>query len=227
MHPAPLLFAAGFDWLEGLGGVAIFIIWVVFQIINAIRAGGQRQPAPPQAPPRPERRPPAPAAGNRRKPEPQAELERQIEDFLRGRGRGDRAAGDRRPPQPVVQPAPQPSAPPARPARARVEPPDLPRPQPSGPRGGRDAQAGTARDSPPRLAGGERDSGGIGRHVAAAFGHELDHLQAGLPGAEAGPQRRPEPPTVAAELAQALRSPTTLRQLILLREVLDRPTDRW
>lgn len=31
----------------------------------------------------------------------------------------------------------------------------------------------------------------------------------------------------AAELAAALRDPATLRRLVLVREVLERPVDRW
>jgi hypothetical protein len=33
--------------------------------------------------------------------------------------------------------------------------------------------------------------------------------------------------TQAEELVHVLRSPTTIRQVILLREILDRPVDRW
>jgi hypothetical protein len=34
-------------------------------------------------------------------------------------------------------------------------------------------------------------------------------------------------PTVAHELVAMFRDPKTIRQVILLREVLDRPIDRW
>jgi hypothetical protein len=46
--------------------------------------------------------------------------------------------------------------------------------------------------------------------------------RAPLPGA---PVPRPGPP--AAELVAALRDPATLRRMILLREILDRPVARW
>jgi hypothetical protein len=35
------------------------------------------------------------------------------------------------------------------------------------------------------------------------------------------------PPAAAADLVAALRSPEGLRNLILMREILDRPTHRW
>jgi hypothetical protein len=34
-------------------------------------------------------------------------------------------------------------------------------------------------------------------------------------------------PTAAHELVAMFRNPATIRQVILLREVLDRPIDRW
>ena len=34
-------------------------------------------------------------------------------------------------------------------------------------------------------------------------------------------------PTVAHELVAMFRDPKTIRQVVLLREVLDRPIDRW
>lgn len=215
MHYAPLLIAAGFDWGEVVGGSAALIIWVLYQVINVIRAAGQRQPEPPAAPPRPQqRRPPAPAPGGRRGGEPQADLERQIEEFLRGTKGRDRG------PPPRRGSAAADTSPAPRPARSRVEPPSLPRreQQPSGSRGDREARGVGVR---------EATGGDVARHVADAFAHQLDHLPAGLTGAEVGQERRSESPTVAAELAMALRSPQTLRQLILLREVLDRPTERW
>ncbi|MFN7812223.1 MAG: hypothetical protein ACK5SI_06120, partial [Planctomycetia bacterium] len=75
--------------------------------------------------------------------------------------------------------------------------------------------------------GADTAGGDVARHVAEAFAHDLDHTAPGLTTAPAGPMPGPQPATVAAELAMALRSPATLRQLILLREVLDRPTERW
>lgn len=187
MHLVPLLFAAGFDWLEALAGSAVVILWILSQVINLFRAAANRTatPAPP-APPAPDRRPPA-GAGRPQRPrrgtDAQADVERQIEDFLRGRREGGRV--DR------------PAGPPARPRTSGT---------PAAP---------------------EVSGSAVSRHVADAFAHNLDHLSSGLEARVAIPDRQPAPPTVANELATALRSPTTLRQLILLREVLDRPTERW
>jgi hypothetical protein len=69
-------------------------------------------------------------------------------------------------------------------------------------------------------------AGDVSRHVRDAFAHKLDHLPAGLghadvavpPAAAAGP---------APDIAALLRSPATLRQLVIVREILDRPVDRW
>jgi hypothetical protein len=70
----------------------------------------------------------------------------------------------------------------------------------------------------------------VARHVHDAFAHELKHLAAGL--SDAGPQNAvpaaPKPrASQAEELAHLLRSPASIRQVILLREVIDRPTHRW
>lgn len=68
----------------------------------------------------------------------------------------------------------------------------------------------------------------VSRHVQDAFARELTHLQ--------GTISQDEPKTGAVvstaatqaeELRHLLRSPATIRQVILLREVLDRPVDRW
>jgi len=78
----------------------------------------------------------------------------------------------------------------------------------------------------------------VASHVREAFAHDLKHDRTPL--AKPAPARRPDasapatPPAatnkrakIAAELAQALRNPASIRQAILLREVLERPADRW
>lgn len=68
------------------------------------------------------------------------------------------------------------------------------------------------------------ERGDIAGHVATAFAHDLAHespdrtVAAAARAAEASP---------ATELVAALRAPGGLRQLILMREVLERPTQRW
>jgi hypothetical protein len=61
--------------------------------------------------------------------------------------------------------------------------------------------------------------------VSEAFSHELAHLRGDL--ATAAPQPAAAPATQAQELVRLLRQPATVRQLILLGAVLDRPVDRW
>ena len=63
----------------------------------------------------------------------------------------------------------------------------------------------------------------MARHVAAAFAHDLAH-EVPLAAVESSAV---ETAPLADELLAALRSPAGLRQLILMREVLDRPTHRW
>jgi len=72
----------------------------------------------------------------------------------------------------------------------------------------------------PAAAGSRED---VASHVAAAFAHDLAHES---PLARDG-SPQPQPASAATELLAALRSPGGLRQLILMREVLDRPTQRW
>lgn len=148
------------------------------------------------------RQPPArPAVKPPRGAERRPDLERQIEEFL---GRGQ-LRPDRRPP-PVKARGAKPSRP------AAPQPPPLPRgPQPS------------AAVRGPRAGGTD-----VADHVHDAFAHELDHIHSSLEKHDAAPEtRRPAAAVAAAELTAALRNPLTLRQLILLREVLERPVDRW
>lgn len=125
------------------------------------------------------------------------QLEQQIEEFLR---RVNREPA----PKPAPKPTPQPRAPQPTPAAAKPAP--------------------VATD--------------VASHVRQAFAHDLKHDR--LPLAKPATARRADelapatPPAatthrakIAAELAQALRNPASIRQAILLREVLERPADRW
>lgn len=63
----------------------------------------------------------------------------------------------------------------------------------------------------------------VASHVAAAFAHDLAHESPSSATAVA-----PMPvATPSADLAAALRAPGGLRQILLLQEVLTRPTHRW
>jgi outer membrane biosynthesis protein TonB len=134
-------------------------------------------------------------------PAPPEELQRQIEEFLR-------EVGMREP-----QPKPSPPPPPA-PPRLREQPPQ-PRPQPA-------VRAAVA----PPVKSRERRQTDVARHVHDAFAHELSHLESSLARETIEPQQPPATNSVA-QVAAILRSPQTIRQALLLREVLERPVDRW
>jgi hypothetical protein len=104
-------------------------------------------------------------------------------------------------PQPVPQPA-KPPRPRQRPRRA------TPPPVPAGGRGAIPAV----------------ERGDVAGHVATAFAHDLAHES---PDRTVTPAAPPAEPSPASELVAALRAPGGLRQLILMREVLERPTQRW
>jgi hypothetical protein len=78
----------------------------------------------------------------------------------------------------------------------------------------------------------------IARHVQDAFAQDIGHLAPGLtrsarPADATPPIAAPPiaaPPIAAptaAELAALLRNPASIRQLILAREILERPEHRW
>lgn len=201
---APVLFAAGLDWLEGLLPVVFVLIWIVSQVMNLFRnAAGKpadRPAAKPARAPRAAARPPRPAAEP-----PAGDIDREIQEFLAQALRGQK-------PQPVPQrPVTRPRS--GKPSEAKSA-----------------GLAGAKGSGSRRDAAGERRIGGLaGRegdvadHVAAAFAHDLAH-EVPVAAAAAGSGR---PSGMVDDLVAAVRSPDELRKLILLREVLDRPTHRW
>jgi hypothetical protein len=202
----PILFAAGIgDWLEALLPVLLGLLWVVSQVFNALKAAGRARQQPPVVrPPRPR-----PVVEPARAEDIRAELERQIGEFLE---RPQRPA-DRPPPR---RPRPTSGPPAGRKVARRADQAPLPVPG---------AGKTAAPDRQPSTAQGVT----VARHVEDAFGQELKHIASSLPNAlPAGAEsQRPGAATPAAELASALRHPATLRQLVLLREILERPVDRW
>lgn len=195
----PPLLAAGIDWLEAILPVLFVGFWILSQIVALVRrvGGGPARPPVIEVPRRP-------AAGRRPPDGPiedaRTELERQIAEFLR------EAQGQAQPRRPVgtAKPKPPPAAPPP--------------PRPVG-----------------ELAARPTD---VARHVEDAFAHELGHLHSGLESAD----KRDTPPalgppaherrettrgSVAYELVRTIRDPATIRQAVLLREILERPVDRW
>ena len=230
------------DWLEGLVPFLFFVIWIVSQVVAGVRriggggkvAGGDPNagrpvgPAPGQVR---EVRPPVVPVGEPDRRAAQDDLQRQIEAFRRGQAAGGIPDPPRRTPS---NPPALPKAPPRRepvagkPAAARGQEGGVRRsPAPTANRSAAaPARQGTPpANNPPPILGGH--GGEIGRHVDGAFAHDLAH--AGVrPGSSDQSAVAPQTvPTVAHELVAMFRDPKTIRQVILLREVLDRPIDRW
>lgn len=221
MMPFPHLpLAAGLDWLEALLPILFVGFWVLSQIVAIGRkiigppaeTGRANRPATPQPPVIRRRSPPADAAS---RPRPAGEIEslgerpgdlqKEIREFL------ERASS---PPaaKPVVRP-PRPVAP----------------------------AAAQTKKSP--------SISSIAEQVQADFAKELRHLSSpltseplsgdpsftGSPSSTGSPSLAGSRATTAADgrakvtrdIGAMLRSPATLRQLVVLREILDRPVDRW
>ena len=222
--PSPLL-AAGLDWLEGLLPVLFVLIWIVSQVWAVFR-----RVAAPKPPAGPVLRPAQPRVEELRdEVEPRdarlrEELERQIEAFL-GEQRGKPAAptvdrADRRSTAQQREPATVEKRSVRRPAQAtdvRRPRPPAETPKPLEPR--QRASASRERAAPPTVLGGD-----VARHVDEAFASDLKHRIAPASTAEPIAPVRPEP---ATDLGALLRDPASLRQLVVIREVLDRPVDRW
>ena len=203
------LMAAGLDWLEGLLPLLFVVIWIVSQIMGTLRKAGQarRQAAEP---------PQLREAGDNAARDPQG-LDREIEEFLK------RSLGG----QPKRQP---PSPPPSPSSRERS------RQRGSGQRQRPPVTAGQppllpvqqSRVQQPlvqqiRMEATRVGAADISSHVEAAFAHDLAHESPGLTASRPTNQQAAHP---AAHLIAALRSPEGLRQLILMREILERPAFR-
>lgn len=230
------------EWLEGVIPFLFFVIWIVSQVVGVVRriggggkvpGGGGPNPGRPVGPPAGqvrEVRPPVVPPGELDRRAAQEDLQRQIEAFRRAQAEGgDRDPPRRAPPSPPAIPKAPPRRDPvvAKPAAPRAQEGGGRRPAPQVTRSAatpaRSASAATT--VPAAILGGH--AGEIGRHVEGAFAHDLAH--AGIrPGS--GDQSAVAPqtvPTVAHDLVAMFRDPKTIRQVILLREVLDRPIDRW
>jgi hypothetical protein len=232
-----VLFAAGFDWLEALLPflfVAFWIVSQVFAVFRRLQGGGRQQPPPPRPrfdPVRDRPRPPQPAGEDAA--DPRSVLEKQIAEFLR------EATGEKKQ-QPTMQksepgPATRPQPPrPERRADADRRAPQTPRAaapvrrerEPKKNAVTREAAARITETAPQQP---QPQSESVARHVQDAFSRELTHLRGAITQDEpqAGAAPRTSAPTPAEELMHLLRNPVTVRQVILLREILDRPVDRW
>jgi hypothetical protein len=227
MNMPCILFAAGIDWLETLLPVLFVLFWIVSQLFAIFRRiAGNAGPQPPVVLPLPRervgepRRPPQPAPQG---PDPRDELQRQIEEFLKTATDARRQQADvpREPP-----PRPKPPTAPRQKQRdtKRLEPvatkPVAPPPTPT--------------PLPPLAPGAERHVGSlearpteVARHVQDAFAHKLDHLPPGLGANGRSADAAKHGASLAESLVTAARNPATIRQAILLREILERPVDRW
>lgn len=210
MAAPPLL--AAVDWLEAILPFLFILFWIVSQIRNLFRAANPGRPQGPVV----VRPAPRPAADD----DQRRELARQVEEFLR-RSAGEKPAAPRR------DGGPRPRAPAPRRAAA---PPPLPgaaaRPPAREARGAKPAAAPAA-DRPRPLGSLGGHGGDVARHVGDAFAQEIRHLEPGVGRRDVADGAAAAPAAAATDLATLLRNPATLRQMLIVREVLDRPVDRW
>jgi len=219
----PILFAAGIDWLEAILPILFVGFWIlsqVFAVLRRVGGGGRAQPPVVRLPDGPRRdampRVPPPAGEG----DPRAVLEKQIADFLR-QVTGEEPVTQKPPrPQPQQRPTPTTASPKPPASRPKSEKPARPKPA---------VPAAQAPRSVGTLAAGSSD---VARHVQDAFAHDLGHLHSGLERATDEPAKvAPARPAArglsARDLVAAARDPATIRQAILLREILERPVDRW
>ena len=222
-----VLFAAGFDWLEALLPflfVAFWIVSQVFAVFRRLQGGGRQQPPPPPRPRfdpvRDRPRPPQPAGDDAA--DSRSVLEKQIAEFLR------EATGEKKPQPTINQPTMQKSEPgtATRPQPPRAAAPVRREREPKKNAVTRESAARITETAPQQP---QSQSESVARHVQDAFSRELTHLRGAITQDEpqAGAAPRTSAPTQAEELMHLLRNPVTVRQVILLREILDRPVDRW
>jgi len=240
-----VLFAAGFDWLEAVLPFLFVAFWIlsqVFAVFRRLQGGGQKPPPLPRFDPARDRQQlPRPPAGDVEVP--RTDLEKQIAEFLREAT----AEQQRRPTINKAAPSsttrPQPTRP-ATPTTSERRVSQPPRDQKTRDQRPRDAAPARREREPKKPAVAVRETAAttvtsasqgrpeptdsVARHVKDAFARELTHLQGTIKHDDAKTGGVvPTAATQAEELAHLLRSPATIRQVILLREVLDRPVDRW
>ncbi|MFM7033609.1 MAG: hypothetical protein ACKOYJ_00220 [Planctomycetia bacterium] len=207
-------FAAGLDWLEGLVPAIFVVVWVLSQVFGLVRRVSK-----PVAPKRPVELPVE-------IDDMRAVFEREIEQLKQLQ------EARRREPQQEQSPSPSPSRrsqtvvrgattrrdgttrraspTPSSPTRDTAVPPPVPRPLPP--------------TTPSFSTGGSLVASGIAKHVEEAFAHDLAHETASSRG-DATPRQSSSP--LAVQIASMLRDPASIRRAILMRELLERPTDRW
>lgn len=207
-------FAAGFDWLEGLVPAIFFVVWVLSQVFGLVR-----RVAKPVAPKRPLELPGEIV-------DVRALFEREIEQLKQLQ------EATRREPQREQSPRPSPprrSTPEGRrPATQRDGGTRRTGPTPSSSTRAAGATPlvprSLAHPAPSLSDGGTLAASGIAKHVEEAFAHDLAHETASSRG-DATPHQSGSP--LAVQIASMLRDPASIRRAILMRELFERPTDRW
>ena len=204
-----VVLAAGLDWLEGLLPALFVGFWILSQVFALFRRVPQGRepvvvvkPAPPAEQPLPN----------------QERLLKEIEEFLTDRRNGQSQANEQQK-APATRPPDQRlrrraearrdrgTGQPPRVADAVVTPPPLLVP------------AATNVSQPPVVATD------IARHVDKAFANDLAH--AAPPSVDDKGTAQPSQSAARPPLVALLRDPETIRQAVVLREVLERPTGRW
>jgi hypothetical protein len=234
LHHLPL-FAGIEEFIGALIPLVVFIIWVLNQVFGKLA-----QPGPAQRP-RPDVRRPNPPLAQAQGPRPRAAVDDEIENFLR---RAAQQRAGQRPPEPL---RPQPVQPPPEPARRLVQRGEIfDQPVAVQPEALVEAVAvddrvltsGTTKElsqrhleptdfgkHEPIVSAVEFADEQMQAHLQQTFDHRLGTLarQATADSADAAANIR----TTAAGVAVLLRNPGTLRQAVLLQEILTRPEHKW
>jgi hypothetical protein len=218
------------DWWNWVIPAVFIIIYLLNHVLSGAKAAGGAKP------PQPQRRrvptPPPDRAARPQQPAPgQAQLNTEIEQFLKraNERRMEKARRDLAP-----EPAsPAPSPPPPRPAEPAIDVTPLDRDfnaveksvkQHLGNRGFQERAEHLADDI-------LRQEAEMQRHLEQAFSHRLGTLSgrdstAPKAAAEAPPATADRAATAMA-LAGILTNQSDIRKAILLKEILERPIDRW
>lgn len=218
---------AAAEWWEILGGLILFLLYGLGQLMSARDEGKKRPEKRPVQPPQPRQ---LPAGGGAAPPNQADPLRAEVEEFLR------RAQG-----KPAAQRQPQPAPPPRKVAPPRPQPQAR---KPSPPLAPRQAQpevvlapAETVAEHVARSVDTRDISahlGTLGADVALAddrmearlqekFQHSVGHL--GHTDQPAEVHKRPR--TIAEEFRQLISQPAGMRHLIIANEILRRPEERW
>ena len=254
--PPPLpLFAAGFDWLEALLPLAFLFIWIISQVVAVVRrvAGGARPAG--DVGEEPVVRLPVPRVGRNGQrrclgcgtsfvtpaeaitPCPECGL---LTAATAGQDHEDEEDDAGTPLDEEIAAFLNQWRTAA--AKETVEeiatvPVTVPPPPPPAHRKQMGQGGAPPRRAAPAILRHGQDTGEISEHVHAVFDKGLDHLPEGeveSPWADHGHTTGDQPRTAAAvgqptaaSLARLFANPQMIRQAFVLREVLDRPTDRW